>query len=160
MVKNNIYHFVRSNLGVEIFLKWNRRSRLLSTLFIGVSRKFHLHFTFMFWLRYYKMMQSLQNSCNSWFATLGFKNHTRNWDNCRQAVESPKSWISMDHFCSKNKFCQLQLKRNIQRIYLTLISTICVKIRRIPFIFETLSHFSRHNSSVFFGSNITYFLQM
>ena len=66
----------------------------------------------------------------------------------------------MDHFCSKNKFCQLQLKRNIQRIYLTLISTICVKIRRIPYIFETLSHFSRHNSSVFFGSNITYFLQM
>ena len=43
---------------------WNRRLRLLCTLRIGVSRKFHLHFTFMFLLRYYKMMQSL---CKSWF---------------------------------------------------------------------------------------------
>ena len=45
-------------------------------------------------------------------------------------------------------------------IYLTLLSTTCVKIHQITYvIFETISHFSRHNSSVFFSSNITYFLQ-
>ena len=49
----------------------------------------------------------------------------------------------------KNKF--LQLKRYIRRIYLTLLSTTCVKIHQIPFtIFETISYFSRHNSSLFF----------
>ena len=51
----------------------------------------------------------------------------------------------MGYFCPKNTFLQL---KHIQRIYL--IS---------PVIFETISHFSRHNSSVFFSSNITYFLQ-
>ena len=52
----------------------------------------------------------------------------------------------MGYFCPKNAF--LQLKHYIQRIYL--IS---------PIIFETISHFSRHNSSVFFSSNIAHFLQ-
>ena len=33
--------------------------RLLCTLCLGVSRKFHLHFTLMFQLRYYRMVQSL-----------------------------------------------------------------------------------------------------
>ena len=64
----------------------------------------------------------------------------------------------MGYFCPKNTF--LQLKHYIQRIYLTLLSTTCVKIHQIPYvIFETISHFSRHNSSVFFSSNITYFLK-
>ena len=57
-VVNNIgYQFVGSNLGAEIFLKkreirnmvrWNRSLRLLCTLFMRVSRTFHLHFTLMF----------------------------------------------------------------------------------------------------------------
>ena len=38
---------------------WNRRLRLLCTLYTGVSRKFHLHFTLVFQLRNYKMVQSL-----------------------------------------------------------------------------------------------------
>ena len=63
----------------------------------------------------------------------------------------------MGYFYPKNTF--LQLKR-IQMIYLTLISTACMKIHQIPYvIFETVSYFSRHNSSVFFCSNITCFLQ-
>ena len=41
---------------------WNRRLRLLP-LCIGVSRKFHLYFTLMFWLRYYKMVHHL---CKNW----------------------------------------------------------------------------------------------
>ena len=56
----------------------------------------------------------------------------------------------MGYFCPKNTF--LQLKRYIQRVYLTFLSSTCMKIHQIPyFIFETISHFSRHNFSVFFS---------
>ena len=49
---------------------------------------------------------------------------------------------------SKNAF--LQLKHYIQRIYLTLVSTVCVKIHQTPYvIFETISHFLRHSSLYF-----------
>ena len=49
---------------------------------------------------------------------------------------------------SKNTF--LQLKHYIQRIYLLLLSTTCVKIHQITYaIFETIIHFSRHNSVLF-----------
>ena len=64
----------------------------------------------------------------------------------REAVESPKSWNSIGYFCLKTAYLQL---RHIQKIYLTLLSTTCVKIHQIPYvIFETISHFSRYNSSV------------
>ena len=49
----------------------------------------------------------------------------------------------------KNTF--LWLKYSIQRICLTLLSVPCVKIHQITdVIFETVSHFSRNNSSVSF----------
>ena len=52
-------------------------------------------------------------------------------------------------FCPKNTF--LQLKHYKQRIRLTLFSTTCVKIHQITYvIFETISYFSRHDSSVSF----------
>ena len=55
----------------------------------------------------------------------------------------------MAYICPKNVL--LQLKHYIQRIYLTLLSTTCVKIHQMTYvIFETLIHFSRHNSSIFF----------
>ena len=80
-----------------------------------------------------------------------FKNHIRNLDKFMHAVESPKTWNLMGYFCPKNIF--LQLKHYIQRIYLTLIPTTCVKIDQIPYvIFETISHFSQRNSSVFFST--------
>ena len=48
----------------------------------------------------------------------------------------------------------------MQRTYLALLPTNCVRIQQIPYvIFETISQFLRHNSSVFFTSNITYFQQ-
>ena len=40
--------------------------------------------------------------------TPGFKNHMRNLDKFRQAVESPKSWNSMGCFGPKNTFLQLK----------------------------------------------------
>ena len=52
--------------------------------------------------------------------TSGFKNHMRNLNNFRKAVESLKSWNLMG-FCPKNTF--LQLKHYIQRIYLTFSCT-------------------------------------
>ena len=48
------------------------------------------------------------------------KNHMRNFDKFRQAVESPKSWNSMGYICLKTTY--LHLKHYIQ-IYLTLRST-------------------------------------
>ena len=45
--------------AIRIRVPRNRRLRLLGTLWIGVSRKFNLHFTLMFQLRYCKMVQSL-----------------------------------------------------------------------------------------------------
>ena len=62
------------------------------------DNSFHLHFAFMFWLRYYKMVPSLYQK-----PTPGLKNHMRNLDNYRQAVESPKSWNLMGYFCPKKK---------------------------------------------------------
>ena len=41
MVNNTVYHFVGSNLGVEIFLKKREHQKTPS---IGVSRKFQLHY--------------------------------------------------------------------------------------------------------------------
>ena len=56
----------------------------------------------------------------------------------------------MGYFCLKNTF--LQLKRYTQRVYLTFLSSTCLKIHQIPYIiFETISHFSQHNFSVFFS---------
>ena len=46
----------------------------------------------LFSLRYYKIVQSL---------AFGFKNDMKNLD-IRQAAGSPKSWNSMDYFCSQN----------------------------------------------------------
>ena len=74
-------------------MRWNRRLRLLCLhTLCWISRKFHLHFTLMFLLKYYKMVESLCKSL--------FKNHMTNLINFRQAVESPKSWNLMG-FCPK-----------------------------------------------------------
>ena len=65
----------------------------------------------------------------------------------------------MGYFCPKNAF--LKLKYYTQGIYLTLLLITYMKILQIHHaIFETIGHFSRHNSTGFFFSfNITYFLQ-
>ena len=91
--------------------------------------------------------------------TLGFKSYMRNLNNFRQVVENSKSLNLMGYFqkihLSKNTF--LQLKHYIQRIYLTLLSTSCVKIHQIPYvIFETKGHFLRQNSSVLFVAQTLY----
>ena len=81
--------------------------------------------------------------------TPAFKNHMKNLKNFIQARESPKGWNLMGFCPKKNTF--LWLKYSIQRICLTLLPVPCVKIHQITdVIFETVSHFSRNNSSVSF----------
>ena len=96
-------------------IHWNRTLRLICTLYIRVSKKFHLHsYTYVLaniWQNGAKFIRKL---------TPGFKNHVRNLNNFREAVESLKSWNLMGYFCPKNTFLQLEY---IQRICLTLLST-------------------------------------
>ena len=62
----------------------------------------------------------------------------RNLENFRLAVEIPKSWKSMGYFFPKNAL--LQLEHYIPKIYLTLLSTTCVKIFQITHVsFETIN---------------------
>ena len=69
-----------------------------------------------------------------------FQKSYRNLDNFRQVVKSPKSRNSMGYICLKTTF--RQLKHYIQKIYLALLSTTCVKIRQIPYlIFEARQSF-------------------
>ena len=92
----------------------------------------------MFYQRYYKMVQNLKK------LTPGFKNHMRNLENIRQAVESLKRRNSMGYFCTKIKF--LQLKHYIHRIVLPYFH---LPVHQIPYVIsETISHFSRQNASV------------
>ena len=80
-----------------------------------------------FWLYTFALAKIFQNDATFiQKLTHGFKNHMRNLDNFRQAVESPKNLNSMDYFCLKNTF--LQLKHYLQMIYLSLLSTTCLKI--------------------------------
>ena len=137
VVNNTVYQFVSFDLGVEIFLKkrehqkrvhWNTRLRLLCTLCIGVSRKFHLHFTLMFYLRYYKMVQSLYKN---WLLVSKI---TRGiWKNLdKQAVDSPKSWNLLGYFCPK--YTCLQLKQYTHRIYLTFFQLLVWKSTLLLFL--------------------------
>ena len=128
------------------------------TLLSGVKGPLHSILSSIFldgillvWLYTYILAKLLQHDTKfiqKTKPTPGFKNHLSNLNYFRQAVESPKSWNSMGYIFGKNTF--LQLTHYMESIYLTLLST-SVKIQEIPYvIFETISHFSRHNSSVFF----------
>ena len=94
---------------------WNKALRLLCTLWIGVSRKFHLHFTLMFQLRYYKMVQSLGMQKLVSKITGIWTTSDKQWK-----VQKVEIWWA---FVQKNTFLQL---KHIQWIYLTLLSTTCV----------------------------------
>ena len=78
------------------------------------------------------------------------------WGIC---TTSHKQWkVQKVEICSATTF--VEKIPYVQRIYRTLLSTTCGKIHQISYvIFEVISHFLRHNSSVFLSWNITYFLQ-
>ena len=112
-----------------------------------------------FMLYAYVLAKILQN-CAKFIQKLtpSFKSHMRNFGNIRKVVESPKNGNSMNYFCPKNKF--LQLKHYIHRIYLTLLSTTCVKFSKFLMSFlKPLVIFDDTPPLHFSSSNITYFLQ-
>ena len=107
-------------------VRWNRRliEASLHLLYWGFKK---IPFT----LYTYVLAKILQNGAKFMQnLTPGFKNHIRNLNNFRQSVESPKSGNFMS-FCPKNKFLHL---KNYQRIYLTILSTTCVKIHQTAYV--------------------------
>ena len=95
-------------------------------------------------IQYINLVQMLFKKSDSWFQ----KSHEE-FGKLQTSSGNSKKLKFDGLLCPKNTF--LQLKLYIQRIYLTLFSTICVKIHQtIYVIFETISHFSPHNSSVSF----------
>ena len=130
------HQFVGSNLGVEIFLKNGehqnkaalkyRRLRLLYTLCVGVSRKFHINYI-------YVLAKILQNGAN-------FIQKYMIHEKFGQLQTSSGKYkklkfdglLSKKHICPKNTF--LQPTHYIQRIYLTLFSTTFVKIHQISYL--------------------------
>ena len=122
---------------------WNRRFEASAfTFYWGFKKKKHFTLTF------YKMVQSLYKN---WLLvseiTWGiWKTFDKQWK-----VQKIEIWwllLSKKYTSPKKRF--VKLKHYIHRIYLTLLSTTCVKIHQVTHvIFETISHFSRHNFSVF-----------
>ena len=96
MVNNTVYHFVGSNLGVEIFLKKREHQKKggLRLEDWGTSVHFVLGFKKLsFTLYTYVLVKILQNVAKFIKKlTPHFKNHIRNLDNFEQAVESPETW--------------------------------------------------------------------
>ena len=90
--------------------------------------------------------------------TSGFKNHKKEFGQLQTGSGKFKKLKSDGLFLSKKYIPST--KTLYTGIYLTLLSTTCAKIHQITYvIFETISHFSRHNSIAFFSSHITCFLQ-
>ena len=146
------YFWKRENIRKK--LCWNRRLRLLFTLWIRVSRKFYLQLFFK--LRYYiqhaaKILQKL---------TPGFKNHMRNLDSFTQVVESPD--LKFDGLLLSKKYI-LQLEHYKPKIYLTLPSTTCVKIHQITYvIFEAIykPFFTTRLHCIFFTQTLHTFYKL
>ena len=129
-------------------------SREEHPLYLGYSPLFRFHqigrfqlsFTLMFQLWYYKIMQNIYQKL-----TPGFKNHTRNLDNFRKALESPKRSKSMGYFCPKITFLQLNIIYR-KLIYLTfnyLFTNFHLSFKKPQAIFHGTTPL------YFFSSNIT-----
>ena len=95
MLNNTFYQFVRSNLGVEIFLKKRERQKkgALKLKIEGTLYTFYRGFKKIpFTLYTYVLVKILHNGAKSiQKLNPGFKNHMMNWGNFRQAEEKPKS---------------------------------------------------------------------
>ena len=140
------YFWKRGNIRKRI--SWNRRLSFLCTLCIRVCIPVTLYT--------YILAKILRTKCGNVYAKTDWFLYKLSWfqkshEKFGQLQTSEKSkTLKCDRLLlSKNKF--LQLKHYINKIYVTLLSTTCVKNYQINYvIFETKSHFSRHNCSVFF----------
>ena len=96
--------------------------------------------------------------------TPGFKNHMRNLDNFRQAVESLKRSNLICYFCPKNSFVQKIHSFSWKIIYIGFIwhyfQLLVWKFTKLLMSFlKPKAIFSGTAPLYFFSSNITYFLQ-
>ena len=118
LVNNTAYQFVGSHLGAKIFLKMRKHQKKNALKQNIKASLYTLHWGFNkipFTLYIYVLAKvSLNDAKVIQKLTPGLKNHMRNLDNFRQAMESPKSWNSMGYFSPKSTF--LQLKHYIQGI--------------------------------------------
>ena len=74
---------------------------LLCKLCIGVSRKFHLHFTLIFYLRYYKMVQNLYKN---WLLVLKITRGVWTSSYKQWKVQKVELWW-VNYFCPKYTCC-------------------------------------------------------
>ena len=132
MVNSTVYYLLVLTWGYRYF--WKEGTSEKGCVEIenwGTSVHFLLGFKkISFTLHIYVLVKIFQNGADFiQKLTSGFKNQMRNLDNFRQAVWSPKSWNLIGYFYPKNAFSQL--RNYIMKIYLTLLSTICVKTHQI-----------------------------
>ena len=121
------YFWKRWNIRKRIH--WNGGNTHWNTLCIGVSRKFHLNFTLIFSLRYYKMVQSLYRN---WL--LVSKIIWEIWttsDKQRKVQKVEIWWTTFAQKLHLSKKYIPHLKRYIQRIFPTLLSTTCAKLTKV-----------------------------
>ena len=145
MVNNTVYQFVGLYLGVEISLEKREHQKKDALKYVFQKNSIYMHF-----LHLCYVLAKILRNCTMFIRkpSLGFKNCMKNLESFRKAVESPKSWHLLGHFCPTDTF--LHIKDYIQRIYLTLLSTTWVKIYQMTYaIFEIVGHFLQHNSSLF-----------
>ena len=121
-------------------VRWNRRLRILCTLWIGISRKFQLHFTLMFQLRYYKVVESLDWTTSE-----------KQWK-----VQKVETWWA---------FVPKKIILLAKTLYTVDLSNITFNYLRVESP-NYLCHFWKHKSfcttqllCIFISSNITYFPQ-
>ena len=138
------YFWKRGNIKKSVH--WNRRLSFLCTLCIRVCIPFTLY-TYVLAKILYTKSGKIYTKTDSWFQ----KSHEK-FGQLETSEKSKK--VKCDRLLlSKNTF--LQLKHYINKIYVTLLSTTCVRICQITcVIFEAMSHFSRRNCSVFFLAQI------
>ena len=99
-----------------------------------------------FTLYTYVLAKILQNGAKFRYRKAGFKNY-RNLSNFRQTVENPKSWNLMG-FCPKK---YISSAKTWYTVDLSNITFNYLGIHQITYvIFETVSYFPQHSSSVSF----------
>ena len=107
-------------------LKW-KIDTSLHTLYYGFKK---IPFT----LYIYVLAKILLNSAKFMQKlTPGFKNHMKNLDNSRKAVESPKCWSLIGYF-SQKKYIRSANTYTDDLPNIIFLSTTCVKIHQIPYM--------------------------
>ena len=116
---------------------WNRRFKHLSTLPIGVSKKFHLNFSLCLAIILQNGAKFIQK------LTPDFKNHIKDLDNLRQAVKRPTSKRLIDYI-------PLAKKLNTEDLFKITFNYLCENSPNFWCHFRNHKSFSWRNFCLFF----------